>query len=215
MAIALPYPYPQLDVPDNPWDSFALLRNLQFLANRIDTVGGAGEQSSALLRFTSNPYATVTGGTSEVSIFPTAQSIAGGVLGTTRTLRMTAIGDVLNNTGGSSGFTLRAKYGGTTILTITSLLFTSSGTRKGWDAYGYLAAAGASNRQYSRGSIQASFNIPGVSGAVSDDGNGTVYSSSHSSITVDSSTTQSYDVTIQPANSAVSVRVFGLLVERI
>lgn len=38
MAIELPFPYPDLQKEGNPWDSWALLRNLQFLAEKITDV---------------------------------------------------------------------------------------------------------------------------------------------------------------------------------
>jgi hypothetical protein len=59
--------------------------------------------------------ATVASTTSETTVYTYA--VAGGTLGSTKALRLTLIGDYLNNDANPRAFTVRVKYGATTALT--------------------------------------------------------------------------------------------------
>ena len=73
-------------------------------------------------------------------------SITGGTLSTNKSLRMTAIGDFLNNTGGAVVGTMKVKYGATTLLTY-SLSVASNAARRPLFFSAVLTATNATNTQ--------------------------------------------------------------------
>ena len=206
MAISLPYPYPQLDTEDNKWDSFALLRNLQFLAERIDAVISVNAIAVAI-RSVGNPITTVVSTAAETTIFST--TVLGGTFGTNHGLQLVISGDVLNNTGAGRGFILRLKYGGTTFATFDSSgALASNATRRGWQAVTNLSANNSVSNQFSFGECRVS--NTGVSGtSVSVASN---LQSTHNALAINSAISQTLAVTIQPeVNSAsLSIRPFSI-----
>ena len=200
MGIKLPYPYPQLDKPENPWDSFALLRNLQFLAERIDSVS-AVNQTTILFREVGDPIDTITGDTTEHSIFAT--TVLAGTLQTSHSIRLYMTGDVTNATGAARGFTLRTYLGGTVVGTFASTgLFASNATARGWNVLLSIHARDSLNKQLSYGSFVG--NNTGVTGgSVTVTANLATY---HNGLTLDASTNLVLAVTIQNEVNGVSTR---------
>jgi hypothetical protein len=72
-------------------------------------------------------------------------TVVGGTLGTTRALRITLIGDYLNNVGAQT-FTLKLKFGATTVLTAATS--TSAGANRGAILFtAFIAAADSASAQ--------------------------------------------------------------------
>lgn len=205
MAISLPYPYPQLDIPGNPWDSFALLRNLQFLAARIDDVS-ATNQTTVLARLSGNPVAQIETG-AETSVF--AVSVPGDTLGTERGLRIEVVGDFLS-AGGT--FDLRFYYGGTVYGFLSPAAFAANATRYGWFCRSLLIARGATNAQVGSTHLWGSTAV-GVTGESLTVGLGRF--SCHHSLAINSATAQTLAVTVDNSSAAQSTRIFSVLVEGI
>ena len=83
------------------------------------TAAGAGADpawaSSVISPSLNRDVSEVTVGpsdTTETTVF--SYTVAGGTLSTNKMLRLTLLGDYLNNSGGAATFTVRAKFGGTT-----------------------------------------------------------------------------------------------------
>lgn len=207
MAINLPYPYPQLDKPGNPWDSFALLRNLQFLAERIDAVS-AINQTTVLFREVGDPITTLTGNTTETSIFAT--TLLAGTFQTSRTVRLYVTGDVLTNTGAARGFTLRVYLGGTIVGTFASTgLFSNSATRHGWNVLLSLHARDAVDKQLCYGSFVGN-NVGETGLSTTVQVNLATY---HNGLVLDTSTNLVFAVTLQCEVSGVSIRPYIIIGE--
>lgn len=77
-------------------------------------------------------------------------SVPANTLSTNRALRITVIGDYLNNTGGGDTFTFRVKYGSTTYLTAAWSTSTNA-NRKAFTGQFILSASGATNTQVAMG----------------------------------------------------------------
>lgn len=73
-------------------------------------------------------------------------SVPGGTLSTNKVLRLTAIGDYLNNTGGADIFTMTVEYGATILLTY-SLNMGANASRRDLQFHAMLAAANATSAQ--------------------------------------------------------------------
>ena len=88
---------------------------------------------------------------SETSLFN--YSVPAGIMGTTRALRLTLIGDWLYNNNIADTFTLRAKFGGTTQYAETTGGAPIGATRQPWVLTLYIANLNAANSQYVGGHL--------------------------------------------------------------
>ena len=142
-------------------------------------------------------------------------TVAGGTLSTTNALRITVLGDFLNNAGaGAQSVTVKIKYGTTIIGTYTLGAVASIATRYPWRIEQELSAANATGAQYGAG--HATLGSPGVSGgAVS--GMEVNSMSMHNSIGEDSTVGKALVVTITNSlsNASVSSRVLVVVVEKL
>lgn len=106
--------------------------------------------------------ATVTNTTTETTVY--SFSIVGGTLGSTKALRLTLIGDYLNDSGSSRDLTLRVKLGATTVFAgVPTASLTTSATRRPVRLMCEISALNATNAQVAAGSMFVGNNI-GVSG---------------------------------------------------
>src|SRR5882724_5723706 len=119
----------------------------------IDSAAQLWEYAATMraLRLVGNPAKDIHTTVAETSIYSVAPTVKGNTLGTTRILRLMIMGDVLNNTGGPEGFTLKVKFGGTTFGTFVNATIASSAVRYGWALTWWLSALGATNAQASWG----------------------------------------------------------------
>lgn len=154
--------------------------------------------------------AEVVSSVAETAVF--SETITGGSLGTTRALRVTVLGDYLNNSGSSRNLTLRVKYGATTIGTITYAVATAA-TRHAVHLFTVLTAANSASAQYAhtRSVITANGALDGVTSLAGSDG---AYSA-HASVAEASASDKTLAVTVEHSASAstISFRANSVLVE--
>ena len=125
-------------------------------------------------------------------------SVPGGTLGTANGLRWMVWGVYLNNTGANQNYTIRVKYGGTTLIADASGNITTSTVNRVMRLDGELLANGATNSQV--GWIRVGLSAPtaattglGELGALNTRYN--VASSTNAGIAVDSTAAQTLQVT--------------------
>lgn len=163
-----------------------------------------------------HPYGTadLTGNqaistTSEVSLFAAAPSITGGDLDANGRLYLRLIGDLLYNTGAGDDFTVRVKLGGTTHFTWVCDNNSWSANRQVFVLHLWVDAQGSTSSQRLTVDISSDF---GGWGRVSSTPTGM----SKQGTTVGSinmGSTQTLDVTAQPAASSANLAIRGLQAE--
>lgn len=210
MATSLPYPYPQLDLPGSPWDAFALLRNLQFLASRVDSINSVN-QTSVLDRITGSPIATVANTVAETTVYTLL--VPGGYIRDIRNLRITLVADILSNTGANRGFILRYKFGGTTFATLNTFgVFAPNATRYGFYGQPVLVNQGSTVQQAGSGYL-----IGETGAGITAQSNPTDLQrwSAHSSVAEDTSVNNDLVITVEleVASANLSFRVFAISIE--
>ncbi len=137
--------------------------------------------------------AEVVNTTDETTVY--SFTVPGGTLGTNRMLRLTLIGDYLNNSGvNGRTIRIRVKYGGTQFAGLVDSHNTGA-TRYGWSAIAELSAANATNAQIGV-ARHISAGDAGVSGGDLSSFGG-VEVSLHNAVAVDSTADQTLLVTIQ------------------
>jgi hypothetical protein len=124
-------------------------------------------------------------------------SVPGGTLGTTKMLRLTLQGDVLNNTGVNRTNTVRVKYGGTTLAVFDAVALSTSASRRALYLSTVLAAQNATNAQTSFAWLVQGADV-GVTGADGQDtsGTGPTYAM-HNAVAEDSTTALAFVVTFE------------------
>lgn len=142
-------------------------------------------------------------------------SVPANTLSTNKMLRLTLVGDLLNNTGAGAGFTLRVKYGSTTIGTCAVTTWNSSVNRLPWDGLTVLAANNATNAQRSTTKLHGDTTSNALADGVGNAAAADYRYSGHNGIAEDSTLAKTLAVTIQPtANSAsLSIKLFVALLE--
>lgn len=152
----------------------------------------------------------VVNDTTETSIF--SGTVPAGTLGTNNLLILRQIGDFLNNTGVNQTYTLRVKFGGTTIHTFTSVSWVTDINRRSSLATVFLGGQNATNSQ--RSMMEHKQGGPGSDTGTANTGNDH-NTSVNKSIAVDSTVDQTLQVTVQlPAASAnLAFRRRGVWVE--
>lgn len=142
-------------------------------------------------------------------------SVAGGTLSTNNALRITLIGDYLNNAGaGAQSVTVKVKYGATIIGTYTLGTVASNATRYPWRLEEELVAANATGAQYAAGHVTVG--SVGVSGGAVA-GMEINSMSMHNSIGEDSTAAKNLVVTLTNSlsNASVSSRLLACFVEKL
>ena len=141
-------------------------------------------------------------------------TVPGGTLSTNRMLRLTAIGDILNNSGGAQSLTVLVKYGATTILTMaTGSNLSASANRSSMLIQAWISAKAATNAQVAGGNLR--INNVGGSGTAADmsvDRNAV-----NNSIAEDSTADKALVVTVQlgASNGSFSAKVYTVQLELI
>lgn len=155
----------------------------------------------------------VVSSTAETAVY--SFSVPAATLSTNKALRLTLIGDYLNNSGGGVNFTVKGKYGATVLGTTGAVAAVTSANRAGVFMQFDLRACNATNVQvaYSRvmvGGRTAATNAGVMAGAASAD----VYST-HVSVAEDSTGALTLQVTVQHDTNAatVSFRIFNAILE--
>lgn len=147
------------------------------------------------------------------------KTITGGTLGSANALRLTLIGDYLNNQAASRNLTIKVKYGGTIICEQTITAFPQSAIRLPLALTSVLSANNATNAQVSRteGYVGANGNADGAGANFATGSPASVdhFEIVHNAVAVDSTVDQTFEVTFQHNDSAatLSARCFVAILE--
>jgi hypothetical protein len=154
---------------------------------------------------------TVVNTTTETTIY--TLSVPGGTLGTNKRLRITMVGDILNNTGGVQQENIRVKYGATTIATMGSLGLGFSAIRRPIWAWVELVARNSTSSQfahyyYKDGTAPGAGGISGTTADGTEDTNG-----QHQTVAEDSTVTKNLVITFQPAAASPNFDIRSHLID--
>ncbi len=154
--------------------------------------------------------AEVVNTTTETAVY--SYSVPGGTLGANGHLRLTMIGDYLNNSGGSQTLTIRVKYGATTLFAIWNEAIASNASRKPNHLVVDLIAANATNAQRAFARYAQRQAASGTDGS-----NSSLRESGNTSVAVDSTTAQTLQVTVQhsAANANLSYKTMTAILEKL
>ncbi len=113
----------------------------------------SGGWTTGVLFASGSTTAVIDNSAAETSIF--SGTIPAGTLGTSGAVRVVLTGQVLNDSGSGQGFTLRVKYGGTTMYADASnaTIFGNSATRRAWRMEFTLFSDGTTSSQRVEGLI--------------------------------------------------------------
>ena len=142
-------------------------------------------------------------------------SVPGGTLGTDGWLRLTLVGDYLQNSGGNRTITLRVKYGGTVLGILTSGNIGSAANRASVRVTLDLVAGNATNVQ--RALVSAVVGVTGTAGNPPASGAYQIaVDTVNNAAAIDSTTAQTLVVTAQhsAANANLSARALSVILER-
>jgi hypothetical protein len=134
-------------------------------------------------------------------------SIPGGTLGTNKTLRLSLIGDYLNNSGASSNLTVIVRYGTTVLFTTGANAIAASANRRSLMVNCEISAKGLTNSQVSK--VVETIGSGDATGSATQ---GSTYNTSvHNSIAEDSTVTKNLQVTVThgTANVNISARLLA------
>jgi hypothetical protein len=143
------------------------------------------------------------------------KSIPGGTLGVDRALRLTIIGDYLNNSGATQDLRVRVKYGATTIADANFNTIAGSASRKTFRMVYDLHAKGATNSQVGAGIFALDFVTAGstpTTGLGTFQGSG--LASGHNAVAIDSTADQNLVVTVTLSASSANLS-FKMLSARV
>jgi hypothetical protein len=93
---------------------------------------------------------------SETDLLNGEITIGAGVPGTDKMIRVTLLGDYLNNSGAARDLTLKIKFGGTTLWDETITAITATATRRAWRLVFEIGMLGAANSQFFAGVLSGS-----------------------------------------------------------
>ena len=183
----------------------SILRYLDTFRNSIERL--LDERVRVLDR--SGATVTVTNSVAITNLY--TFSVLGGTLETTKRLRLTLIGDYLNNDGAARDLTLRVLLGGTVVLTTGAVSVTNDAARRIVRVQCEIAANDATNAQAAAGTVSL--------GAVDTvGGNAPTYTDrlgGHTALTKDTQTdlTLAVDVLHGTASANIVFRKFAAVVE--
>jgi hypothetical protein len=161
-----------------------------------------------LNRASGNPAVDLVNSAAETSVYSFA--IPGNTIGINQAVRLTLLGDFLNNTGGNQTFLIKVKFGGTTVLTTpNTLTLTTSANRPTSNLSVLIQNLGATNSQLANGSFMSG---PGGNGVM---GNPLVDVGEFQGLAIDTTVNQTLQVTVTlgAANAALEYRLFGAVLE--
>ena len=131
-------------------------------------------------------------------------SVPANTLGTNKALRITVLGDYLNNSGGVSNLAIKLKYGATTALSYSEPSIAASATRRPVKFEAILAALGATGAQVAYGEIRRG-STAGVTGNVNFDDSTSFTSGINTGVAEDSTGALTLSVTVQHDINAATV----------
>jgi hypothetical protein len=134
--------------------------------------------------------------TSETTVY--SFTVPGGTLSTNKALRLSLIGDYLNNSGGTSDLTVKVKYGATTVATMDRhTAVAASASRRIATLECMISALAATNAQITMAQFYLS-TAAGVAGADAEDDLGLgAIRAVHASVAEDSTADKNLVVTVQ------------------
>lgn len=141
--------------------------------------------------------------TTETTVF--SQSIAGGVLGTTKALRLSLIGDYLNNSGGDSNFRVRVKFGATTVFDSGDAAMTASANTRGFKLDFMLSALNATNAQVGSCTVVIANATSATAGHAGGSDIFLTLSETHATVAEDSTASKTLLVTLQHGTAAATI----------
>jgi hypothetical protein len=155
-------------------------------------------------------FRDVTLGTIDNTVTETAMfsfTVPGGTLGTTNSIVVKAGGDVLNASGAGATYILRVKYGGVTIYQDSTASYSSSVTARPWYLEFHLVAQDSTSAQICYGN-GAPWNAASATTGIGDLATASHVNFQSAASTVDSTTDQTFTVTIEQsvANADVEHR---------
>ena len=146
----------------------------------------------------------VVSSASETTVFTT--TVSGGSLSTNKMIRVTLMGDLLNNSGGNRTLRLRLKYGSTTIFDSTAITVGSGATRGGVSLHAELSARGATNEQVciGRAWVGQGSGVAGSAQTIAA-GSGQLFHGQHNAIAEDSTGDLALAITAQLSASEATL----------
>lgn len=148
----------------------------------------------------------------ETTVF--TASIAGGTLGSDRGMRLTLIGDYLNNAGVTPNLVVRAKYGVTSFAAATFIAIPANASRRALVIDAVLSAAGATNAQVASARITLGAVGSALGTTLTPTSNFVGVRNAHA---IDSTSAQTLSVTFEhdTADANISARALSVLVEQL
>jgi hypothetical protein len=143
--------------------------------------------------------ATVDTSAAETTVY--SYTVVAATLSTNKALRLTMLADYLNNTGGASNLTVKAKYGGTAFYTSTTFSVTQSASRRAVRLVCELTGRNATNSQQASGT----FLLSGASGVTGAGSAPTVDFGVYTNLAIDSTADQALLVTVQHGTSDANI----------
>lgn len=136
--------------------------------------------------------------------------VPGNTLGTTNALHVRIVGSLFNNSGGTVTFTLRWKFGATTLFSDTYPTLAASATRRPIDFDIIFAADGSTSSQKFGGYMMLSVATAATTG------NGDIGTDEQQGIapiegatsSIDSTSDQTLKLTLQPSSASTSAEIF-------
>jgi hypothetical protein len=155
-----------------------------------------------------NTAIPVSGTTTQTTVF--SHTVQGLTLGTNRILRLKAFGNYVNNSGGARDFTLRVKYGASTIYTHLLAGVASNALGRAWDLDVMLGTEDSTANQTSHGNsrIGTAGTATGTGGAVAEN-----FTAVGFGFINDSAVDQTLSVTMQHNNTDTAATVRSVTVE--
>jgi hypothetical protein len=144
---------------------------------------------------------SVANTTTETTVY--TYSVPANALGTDRMLRLTLLGQYLNNSGSNKTFTVRVKFGATTVYEGVAESLATGATERFHSLQFWLLARGATNAQYAYGHHLVG-SLDTIGGANPDEGAGD-RQTGHAAVAEDTTSAKTFSVTVQHGTAAATV----------
>lgn len=141
--------------------------------------------------------------TTETTVY--SKSIVGGVLSTNKAVRLSIIGDYLNNSGSDSNFRVRVKYGATTVFDSGDAAMTASANTRGFKLDFMLSALNATNAQVGSCTVVIANASSATAGHASGSDVFITLSETHAGVAEDSTAAKTLLVTLQHGTAAATI----------
>lgn len=241
--LLLPYPAPT-DPADVPTDLSELVTRVEAVRGAVNGLAGLGSDgkvpaaqlppaaSPGYARYRKSTAKTVNNTVVETDLFNGEITIAAGALGATGIARISAFGDVFNNSGATGGHRWKLKLGGTTLIDTGLISQLIAGTtRWGWRLRAEIANSAANVQAISFDLLQAINTGGGQASVVFTTGEGvyswgagaaggyypTALAIGMATAAKDTSVAQALELTVthSAANANLETKLYSALVELI